>query len=123
MDNNTMFAIAYLESELTELREKYILADSAGRVRINNLCSAIETALAALRSQAEREKPPVALTLEQLLNMDGMPVWYDWRASTCGYGIVDSERQCVIAKDGWRMPMDGCGDTWLAYDRPPERGA
>lgn len=63
-----------------------------------------------------------SLTLEQLREMDGMPVWLvliDDPAS-CEWMIVYAKQRCC---EGRRFIVDFCniGTLWLAYACPPER--
>lgn len=78
---------------------------------------------AALRAQQERadQKP---LTLDELRQMDGEPVWV--KADHCGVyadivhiqGQEDGESY-VHFKINWRLQENGYGKTWLAYRHKP----
>lgn len=84
--------------------------------------------------------PNAPLTLEELREMDGEPVW------VCRKGHVESGWWCFLAKffddgdpGGWvsddgcisvkglyhvgYLPYKGCGNAWLAYRRKLEEGA
>lgn len=71
-----------------------------------------ETCLTALRAQAERQNPR-PLTLEQLREMDGEPVWY--------HHLADVEWMW----EGWHIhrndlvKLDDYGKTWLPYAHKP----
>ncbi len=81
-----------------------------------------EIAAAALREKAEREDPQ-PLTIEDLRQMDGEPVWLDgfeWRVS---YGVSTiSGSLCLETGLDSRIPLDGYGETWFAYRHKPKEG-
>lgn len=84
------------------------------------LGEALDMAIAALREKAEREDPK-PLTLEELRQMDGEPVWMDafeWRIS---YGVSTINGSLCLATgfDSW-IPLDGYGETWFAYRHKPK---
>lgn len=80
--------------------------------------AACGVALYALRIQAERLKPPVALTWDELMVREGKPV----------YVVVRGDPE----HNGWRVLDETTlrwwiarykstyGAVWLAYDREPE---
>lgn len=65
------------------------------------------------------------LTMEQLRNMDGEPVWLKdgigegWflASAIVGEKIYFCEKSITVGE-----PITGCGKTWLAYRRPPQKG-
>ena len=70
--------------------------------------------------------PNEPLTLEQLREMDGEPVWIvdiggrNWYGP--GYAIVDRENNLVRTVKNWNpVFFEKYGERWLAYCRPPER--
>lgn len=81
-------------------------------------------AISALREQEERENPK-PLTLDELREMDGEPVWI--RAKHYGIyadivnimGKEDGERR-VHFSINYRLQENGCGKTWLAYRNKPK---
>lgn len=86
-----------------------------------NQDEAARLALIALIEQEERlQNRP--LTLEELREMDGEPVWIS------GEGIGCYDVFCGISSDGMAqfykpaLPVDSYGKTWLAYRRKPEEG-
>lgn len=86
-----------------------------------NLDEAVKMAVAALRSQVDI-LPDDPLTLEQLWEMDGEPVWLSGRHINsydvyCGYAISGIEQFYKAA-----LPADEYGKIWLAYRRRPEEG-
>ena len=81
---------------------------------------ALQMAKAALREKAEREDPK-SLSIEELQQMNGEPVWLDgfeWRVS---YGVSTINGSLCLATgfDSW-IPLDGYGETWFAYRHKPK---
>ena len=68
--------------------------------------------------------PNEPLTLKQLREMDGEPVW----VVPTGTHEKDEPMWCVLegpmalipGVDCWSWGFDGYGETWMAYRRPPE---
>ncbi len=68
--------------------------------------------------------PNEPLTLEQLREMDGEPVW----VVPTGMHEKDEPMWCVLESpmalipgvDYWSWDFDGYGEAWIAYRRPPE---
>lgn len=84
-----------------------------------------EITLAALRAQQEAEKN-APLTLDELREMDGEPVWAVLLTKTNGN---DSGWTLVYKNNGysaaqrwtrWTLWYEDYGKTWLAYRRKPE---
>lgn len=80
-----------------------------------------ELALSALRNKQKNNAP---LTLDELREMDGEPVWIVWID-----GRIES-KWWIVGNYDWNMmeffdtPMLGqCGKTWIAYRRKPEDDA
>lgn len=77
-------------------------------------------ALAALLTQREIEKND-PLTLEELREMDGEPVWTtptDYAFEPC-WMLVKAKSNYVLAD--WQFcPFDTYGETWLAYRHKPK---
>lgn len=74
---------------------------------------------------AERRPPNEPLTLEQLREMDGEPVWivdvgpHKWYGP--GWAIVDRDNCLVRTAKNWNpVFFERYGERWLAYRRPPE---
>lgn len=80
-----------------------------------------EDALHLLKLAKAEENPP--LTIDQLREMDGEPVWIcDPDGSDGMWALVDLECElCRTAKGGIAI-FDTYGKTWLAYRRKPEEG-
>lgn len=83
------------------------------------LKEALDMAIAAL------SQPNEALTLEQLREMDGDPVWivdvgpHKWYGP--GWAIVDRDNCLVRTVKNWNAVFfESYGERWLAYRRPPE---
>ena len=79
--------------------------------------------------QSALTPPNEPLTLEQLCEMEGEPVWCQYIGDTTfasRWMIVDCEmNKCSSGK--WELPFedepdDAYGRTWLAYRCPPEGG-
>ena len=77
----------------------------------------VDAILLAIRKPSIREP----LTLEQLREMDGKPVWVNTKAGSKFWGIVT--KNCVSSGDGrylWITEEDTeYRKTWLAYAYPP----
>lgn len=95
-----------------------------GMIRAADYVEACSVALAALRAQQERadQKP---LTLDELRQMDGEPVW----VKADHYGVYADIIHIMGREDGesyvkfkinWRLQENGYGKTWLAYLRKPK---
>ena len=81
-------------------------------------------AIAALREKAEREYPQ-PLTMEELRQMEGQPVWIKAKH----YGIYADVVRILGKEDGdafigfeinHRLQENGYGKTWLAYRHKPK---
>lgn len=73
--------------------------------------------------------PNDPLTLEDLREMAGEPVWAMLRIPTngvkCGWALVDTRHGYATAQQrwtNWTLWYDEYGKTWLAYRRKPEEG-
>ena len=83
------------------------------------LKEALDMAIAAL------SQPNEPLTLEQLREMDGEPVWivdvgpHKWYGP--GWAIVDRDNCLVRTVKNWNAVFfESYGERWLAYRRPKE---
>lgn len=79
---------------------------------------------------AEAPPPNDPLTLEQLREMDGGPVWAELlpptAGSKAGWALAYTNHGCSAAQQrwtNWTLWYDEYGKTWLAYRRKPEEGA
>lgn len=85
-----------------------------------------EKTVAAWNRRAQPENKP--LTLEELRQMDGEPVWTTGigaNRNKCYWCLVMVERESVFTVVSDEMTQVGAfcqyGKTWLAYRRKPER--
>ena len=82
------------------------------------LKEALDMAIAAL------SQPNEPMTLEQLREMDGEPVWVvlvDEKFSGLnGWYLVHHGSAYLARIDDWELDDDKYGVEWLAYRRPPE---
>ncbi len=83
------------------------------------LKEALDMAIAAL------SQPNEPMTLEQLREMDGEPVWivdvgpHKWYGP--GWAIVDRDNCLVRTVKNWNAVFfESYGERWLAYRRQPE---
>lgn len=70
--------------------------------------------------------PNDPLTLEELREMDGEPVWIipmSGSGGFCTWMLVDAEYELCREAHGEMAVFENCGKTWLAYRRRPEEGA
>lgn len=90
--------------------------------------SDVDEAIEALEEKLNRRPAPEnkPLTLEQLRQMDGEPVWIDGK-DYGGWTIfkASANKQVARCPDNVNLSyyMDGYGKTWLAYARKPEQEA
>lgn len=94
---------------------------------IKGKVEACEMAISALRAQQEGEKNET-LTLDELRDMDGQPVWCcspyittdgHWAIVRNATFDVPENNYCVYAV-GIMWYFSEYGETWIAYRRPPE---
>lgn len=78
-----------------------------------------EMAGAALREKSEREAP-LPLTLEELRQMDGEPVWIDdWWEDSHGWELSMDASDYF---EGERRTEKEYGSIWVAYRHKPKEG-
>lgn len=69
-------------------------------------------------------EPNAPLTLEELREMDGEPVWVtsvnNWRGRS--WTLVDTKYEICREVHGGLAVFENYGKTWLAYRRKPEEG-
>lgn len=80
------------------------------------------TAEEALLHQQERENPH-PLTLEELKQMDGQPVWIVKNGEGGKWFIFDVGVWSKILYAGDKFNLDFYGETWLAYRYPPKEAS
>lgn len=65
-----------------------------------------------------------ALTLEQLREMDGEPVWVvpigKCKWATRQWCVLAADEVLIPGVDHWWWSFEDYGETWIAYRRPPE---
>ena len=66
--------------------------------------------------------PNALLTLEELREMDGEPVWVEFPKckEASGWMLISASRNCVYNGFLGGCDFENCGKTWLAYRRKPE---
>ena len=68
--------------------------------------------------------PNEPLTLEELREMDGEPVWVVPRGThekdEPMWCVLESPMALIPGVDYWSWDFDGYAETWIAYRRPPE---
>ena len=68
--------------------------------------------------------PNEPLTLEELREMDGEPVWVVPRGmhekDEPMWCVLESPMALIPGVDYWSWDFDGYAETWIAYRRPPE---
>ena len=79
----------------------------------------------AIRSAPTLTPPNEPLTIEQLRDMDGEPVWValtdeKWSRLN-GWYLVHHGNAYLARTDDWELDAEGYGVEWIAYRRPPER--
>ena len=68
--------------------------------------------------------PNDPLTLEELREMDGEPVWIAKMDGSGGvWMLVDAEYELCREAHGEMAVFENCGKTWLAYRRKPEEAS
>lgn len=88
---------------------------------IIGLCAMDKRARMAELLRQEEYRP---LTLEEMREMDGEPVWVCEPNGTNGvWGLVDLEYQMVRLHGGGLAIWENNDKSWMAYRRKPEEGA
>ena len=68
--------------------------------------------------------PNEPLTMEELREMDGEPVWVVPRGmhekDEPMWCVLESPMALIPGVDYWSWDFDGYAETWIAYRRPPE---
>ena len=88
------------------------------------MISSIDDVLDIIEAFPTLTPPNEPLTLEQLREMDGEPVWVvmvDEKFSGLnGWYLVHHGSAYLARIDDWELDDDKYGVEWLAYRRPPE---
>ena len=83
------------------------------------LCELMIKFLDQLPTVAPPPNPP--LTLEELREMDGEPVWVRQLDGTGdGWALVNASLEMISAPGFFTALFENCGKAWLAYRRRPE---
>ncbi len=85
----------------------------------NENVEAVRLSLEALREKAEREDPK-PLTLEELRQMDGEPVWVHNLEVNKSFWML-AYKDVVRNRLGY-LDYSGYGKTWIAYRHKPKEG-
>ena len=84
----------------------------------------LDDVLLLIDAQSTLTPPNEPLTIEQLREMDGEPVWVvlvDEKFSGLnGWYLVHHGSAYLARIDDWELDDDKYGVEWLAYRRPPE---
>jgi hypothetical protein len=85
----------------------------------------LDTALAALREQAEREKGNTPLSLDELRGMDGEPVYCMGftKRFLDGWGIVNIRKKLINDGHSDYWDFSEYGKEYTAYRRKPKEEA
>lgn len=92
------------------------------RKRHRKSAEMLQKAIALLKTHPDA-KPNEPLTLEEMREMDGKPVFtsgiFDY---DCGWRVIKQviKDSYVEFTDGWHFDLDGYGENWIAYRRPPK---
>lgn len=113
-------AIAYFESEV-----RFCERAPAGNLAHQTLdwvrvMEASRTALEALREKKARENPQ-PLTREELLQLEGEPVWAVHNFYGAEWVVIRWDRASTVAT-AYKTCLRACdyGDAWVAYRHKPE---
>ena len=81
--------------------------------------------LGAATLRTRQDPPPNGpLTMEELREMDGQPVWFcKCHNGLCNWCVIDHTNETnIFFTDGTVRLMSSYGDGWMAYRRRPEEG-
>lgn len=69
-------------------------------------------------------QPNEPLSIEQLREMDGEPVWVvptgKCKWATRQWCVLAADEALIPGVDHWWWSFEGYSETWIAYCRPPE---
>lgn len=104
------------------LKEQYLHHEAMGNKQV---AKAWQGAMQLLYDMPTLTPPNEPLTLAELREMDGEPVWivdvgpHKWYGP--GWAIVDRDNCLVRTVKNWNAVFfESYGERWLAYRRPPE---
>lgn len=121
--------VAGTEEQIADWIEQVGLSGDDTASRARNLCwKVIEGFINVVKTQPTLTQPNEPLTLEELREMDGDPVW--GKSLITGkpgewfiLRVVEMSKTWFIACAGAEQGFgdkDTYGETWVAYRRPPE---
>ena len=89
---------------------------------IDRLADYEDTGLTPEEVKALVPTPNAPLTLEELREMDGEPVWFcKCHNGLCNWCVIDHTNETnIFFTDGTVRLMSSYGDGWMAYRRRPE---
>lgn len=102
----------------------YEPGETMNQTTVGKLKEACRLAVSILRARAGTP-PNDPLTLEELREMDGEPVWVTPMRGSGGFGVwmlVDVEYELCRETHGEMAVFENCGKTWTAYRHKPEEG-
>ena len=105
-----------IEKAIDELGGYIGVFDDIYDYELKELWPALELAVVALQEKAERENP-APLTMEELVQMDAVPVWIKDKHSS-GYEFSEDAADYFEG----RNPKE-YGKTWIAYRHKPKEDA
>lgn len=123
-------AIAYWEVFQREIDLLYPLCDERSKATLGEQREPVALAISALHAQQELEsnlrvlESNQPLTLDELRQMYGDPVWFVhgecgwWRILDCI--CVSAREEFILFDDGLSDSLADYGKTWLAYRHKPE---
>lgn len=123
MDNVT-HAIAWITRELDLLRRAPALNGCEMKPEWAEQIEVLETALEALKYHFPDTTKMVPLTLDQLREMDGRPVWVEdlEKPEKSGWRLIYWDRKkylVLLAKSAAGYILEDYGETWVAYAYHP----
>lgn len=118
---------------LTDKKSRNPIFDAQGGLCVTaefvkRLAEYEDTGLSPEEIKALIEPSSDPLTLEELCEMEGLPVYVKWNATEGFYCIISStgEKELYYTEQNAHTeyaPFALYGNTWIAYRRKPEGGA
>ena len=85
----------------------------------------VEYAIEIVEKMPTLTPPKEPLTLKQLREMDGEPVWVvpigKCKWATRQWCVLAADEALIPGVDHWWWSFEDYGEIWIAYRRPPER--
>ena len=114
-----------IEEIIKNLKHMVETCDAGGTVVWDKWIKTAREAIALLRTPPDAQ-PNEPLTLEELRDMVGKPVWItrDY-GPDIGWAVIGSFASPYgvyfgTERGSLRLPYEDCGETWTAYRRPPK---